>query len=78
MVHRSFWKAKGIDGIVSLYSSLSVTAAAVLKTLKAPCDMTGDKERTYSYLRMMIGNLQSRELQCFLRSVALLLPITFM
>ena len=70
MVHRSFWKAKGIDGIVSLYSSLSVTAAAVLKTLEAPCDMTGDKERIYSYLRMMIGNFQSRELQCFLRFVS--------
>ena len=67
--HQRFWNERGIDGIIAVYESLSVTSSTVLKALRCPAIVTAEQERVFSYLKDMIGNLQSKELQSFLRFV---------
>ena len=67
--HHPFWTQRGVDGVVSLYKSLSVTASAILNILQCSYVLTGDQERIFSYLILMIGNMQPKQLQFFLRFV---------
>ena len=65
--HHPFWDKRGVGGVVSLYRSLAATPSAVLSILKCYPEPTGDRERIFSYLKTLIGNLKPKELQHFLR-----------
>ena len=66
--HRPFWSEKRVNGIVRLYKSCSVTPEAVLRILETTThDLNGDQEHVYSYLKTMIGNMATKELQAFVR-----------
>lgn len=55
--HSSYWRGKGVSGIVALYNSQMVTARAVLAIMTTPIEPTNEQERVFSYLRRMIGNM---------------------
>ena len=64
--HKPFWRELGIDGINSLYTSLSVSVEKVLQILE--CDaMNHAEECVFGYLTTMIGNMSVNDARNFLR-----------
>lgn len=64
--HKRFWKELGVDGIASLYDSLTATTEKVLEELD--CDTTNEAERrVFGYLTTMIGNMGINDVRNFLR-----------
>ena len=64
--HTQFWSNLGIDGICHLINTLSLSVEKVLESfLCFPKSKT--EERVYSYLQSMVGNMNEKSLNNFVR-----------
>ena len=67
--HAEFWRHMTIDKLYTLFISLSVTPAKVLKLLEEPILTNPAEEQVWIYLRTFIGNMNTEEIRAFFRFV---------
>ena len=67
--HLSFWSAKAVDGICSLYRCLAVSYGKIINILKFSDFRNSAEVCVSGYLVEMLGNMSIRQLQNFLRFV---------
>jgi len=64
--HKQFWETEGVQGILNIYSSLSISRQKILSLLKCQCNSPAE-ERVYGYLQSMVGSLSVKHLANLLR-----------
>ena len=62
-----FWKSYSIEGLYSLYMTLTATPEKVLSILEEPVGGNPCEMRTFCYLRQYIGNMRKEDVPRFLR-----------
>lgn len=67
--HKQFWSAHNPQSIAKIYKSLSISPQKVTDLLRFPECGSSQETRICEYLRMMVENMQPRELAYFMRYV---------
>ena len=67
--HKAFWDDLGVNGILSLYNTLSVSPAKVFSLLADVEIADPNQDRVFTYLRQYIASMDGDELRRFLRFV---------
>ena len=67
--HEGFWNNTSPHKLYTIYEQLTVSPKKVNSLFTPPMVLTTQEERVYSYLQIMVGNMNSRELRLLMRFI---------
>ena len=67
--HQAFWNNTSPHKLSMIYEQLTVSPKKVNSLFTPPMVLTSQEDRVFSYLRIMVGNMNSRELRLLMRFI---------